>query len=403
MTTIKEEEQRFKFAVFFNPAIHVLVSEASLKSIYIVAGEISGDTHGACLMESLLELAPNVSFHGAGGPSMCSIAGSSVTNWVEDAAVMGIWEVLKHYRWFKKRFDDMLAEVKRIKPEVLILIDYPGFNLRLAHAVRKDLPDTKIIYYISPQVWAWNKSRIPKMVQTLDLMLCIFPFEKEIFQSAGLPTVFTGHPLVDELDAKREDVPRQQELIGLFPGSREREVSRLFPVMVEAARRIHSNYPSWKFEAAAASEVLAERMCDIIKDAKLPEGIIAVKTGSSHLLMQRATCGVVASGTATLEAASLGLPYCLVYKISWPTWLMGKLLVKLDYIGLVNILAGEELVEELIQCDAEPGRIECSLSQMMKNQEFRNDLQGKLLSTAAMLGEPGAHHRAASEVVKLLE
>lgn len=369
----------------------------------MVAGEISGDTHGACLMESLLELAPDIKFHGAGGPSMRSIAGSSVNNWVEDAAVMGIWEVLKHYRWFKERFDEMLDEVKRIKPDVLILIDYPGFNLRMAKAVRKCLPDTKIVYYISPQVWAWNKSRIPKMVQTLDLMLCIFPFEQEIFQSAGLPTVFTGHPLVDELDAKRDDVPRQQELIGLFPGSREREVSRLFPVMVEAARRIHSHYPSWKFEAAAATEVLAERMRNIIQDAKLPEDIIEVKIGASHLLMQGATCGVVASGTATLEAASLGLPYCLVYKISWPTWLMGKILVKLDYIGLVNILAGEEVVEELIQCDAEPGRIERSLSEMMENRKLRDDLQQKLLNTAAMLGEPGAHQRAASEVVKLLE
>lgn len=378
------------------------MSEASHKSIYIVAGEISGDTHGACLMESLLESGPDVTFHGAGGPSMCSVAGSGVTNWVEDAAVMGIWEVLKHYRWFKDRFDEMLDEVKRIKPDVLILIDYPGFNLRLANAVRKGLPDTKIVYYISPQVWAWNKSRIPKMVRTLDLMLCIFPFEKEIFQSAGLPTVFTGHPLVDELDAMREDVPREQELIGLFPGSREREVSRLFPVMVEAARRIHSHDPSWKFEAAAASEVLAEHMRNIIADAKLPGDIIVVKSGSSHLLMQRATCGVVASGTATLEAASLGLPYCLVYKISWPTWLMGKLLVKLDYIGLVNILAGEELVEELIQCDAEPGRIERSLSEMMENPKFRDGLQQKLLNTAAMLGEPGAHQRAASEVIKLL-
>ena len=401
--TIKKEEERLKFAVFFNLAIHVLVSGANQKSIYIVAGEVSGDTHGACLMEALLARVPAASFHGAGGPAMQAVAGKGLANWIEDAAVMGIWEVLKHYQWFKKRFNEMLAEVEELNPDVLILIDYPGFNLRLAYAVKKSLPNTKIIYYISPQVWAWNKGRIPRMAETLDLMLCIFPFEKEIFEAAGLTTVFTGHPLVDELEHKREDVSREQDLIGLFPGSREREVSRLFPVMVETARRIHSHNPEWKFEAAAASEVLAERMRDIVQHAKLPESLITIRTGSSYSLMQRATSGVVASGTATLEAAALGLPYCLVYKISWPTWAMGKLLVKLDYIGLVNILAGEEIVEEFIQGDAEPGRIELSISRLMNDSDSRDALRQKLLATAAKLGDCGAHQRAASEVVALLE
>ena len=401
--TIKKEEERLKFAVFFNLAIHVLVSGANQKSIYIVAGEVSGDTHGACLMEALLARVPAASFHGAGGPAMQAVAGKGLANWVEDAAVMGIWEVLKHYQWFKQRFNEMLAEVEELKPDVLILIDYPGFNLRLAYAVKKSLPNTKIIYYISPQVWAWNKGRIPRMAETLDLMLCIFPFEKEIFESAGLATVFTGHPLVDELEHKREDVTREQDLIGLFPGSREREVSRLFPVMVETVRRIHSHNPEWKFEAAAASDVLAGRMRDIVQHAKLPESLITIKSGTSYSLMQRATSGVVASGTATLEAAALGLPYCLVYKISWPTWAMGKLLVKLDYIGLVNILAGEEVVEEFIQGEAEPGRIELSISRLMNDSDSRDALRQKLLTTAAKLGDCGAHQRAASEVVALLE
>ena len=285
------------------------MSGANQKSIYIVAGEVSGDTHGACLMEALLTRVPTVSFHGAGGPAMQAVAGKGLANWVEDAAVMGIWEVLKHYQWFKQRFNEMLAEVEELKPDVLILIDYPGFNLRLAHAVKKRLPNTKIVYYISPQVWAWNKGRIPKMAETLDLMLCIFPFEKEIFESAGLTTVFTGHPLVDELEHKRENVSREQDLIGLFPGSREREVSRLFPVMVETARRIHSHNSEWKFEAAAASEALAGRMRDIVQHANLPESLITIRTGSSYSLMQRATSGVVASGTATLEAAAL---WCLI-------------------------------------------------------------------------------------------
>ncbi len=374
------------------------------KSIYIVAGEVSGDTHGACLMESLLNRMPGVGFHGAGGPAMRAAGGEGITDWVEDAAVMGIWEVLKHYKWFKRRFAEMLDEVVRLRPDVLILIDYPGFNLRLAHAVKEALPDTRIVYYISPQVWAWNKGRIPKMAETLDLMLCIFPFEKEIFESAGLPTVFTGHPLVDELEEKRIAVTRDEDLIGLFPGSREREVARLFPLMVETARRLHSHHPDWRFEAAAASDKLEKRMAEIIKEAKLPdESMITLKTGMSHSLMQRATCGVVASGTATLEAAALGLPYCLVYKISWPTWVMGKLLVKVDFIGLVNILAGEKVVEELIQSDAEPCQLENHLSQLMTDAGGRATLRQKLLETASKLGESGAHERAAAEVAKLLE
>lgn len=373
------------------------------KSIYIVAGEVSGDTHGACLMEALRGLVPEVVFRGAGGPEMRGVGGGGVTDWVEDAAVMGIWEVLKHYKWFKRRFAEMLDEVVALKPDVLLLIDYPGFNLRLAHAVRERLPETKIVYYISPQVWAWNKGRIPKMAKTLDLMLCIFPFEREIFESAGLPTVFTGHPLVDELEEKREEVEREEGLVGLFPGSREREVDRLFPLMVESARRLHANHPQVRFEAAAASGKLAVLMEEAVDAAKLPETMkITVKKGGSHSLMQRATCGVVASGTATLEAAALGLPYCLVYKIAWPTWVMGKLLVKIDFIGLVNILAGEKVVEELIQCEAEPGQVESLLDRMLTDVEAREVLRGRLLETAAKLGGPGAHERAASEVTKVL-
>lgn len=375
-----------------------------IQSIYIVAGEVSGDTHGAHLMQALHEQHSTISFHGAGGPAMREVGGEGVVDWVEDAAVMGLWEVLKHYQWFKKRFYEMLDQLIQIKPEVLVLIDYPGFNLRFAAAVREKLPDTKIVYYISPQVWAWNKGRIPKMAETLDLMLCIFPFEKEIFESAGLKTEFVGHPLVDELEEKKEDVERDDALIGLFPGSREREVDRLFPFMVETARRMHFHHPEWRYEAAAATPKLEKHMQKIISNGKLPdEKMITLKTGNSHSLMQRATCGVVASGTATLEAAALALPYCLVYKLAWPTWIMGKMLVKLKLIGLVNILAGEKVVEELIQSDADPCNLEGVLQGLMTDVKARETLRARLLDTAEKLGAPGAHVRAASEISKMLK
>jgi len=374
------------------------------QSIYIVAGEVSGDTHGAHLMRSVVDLRPDVKFAGAGGPAMREVGGESLEDWVEDAAVMGLWEVLKHYKWFKNRFYAMLDQLLEFQPDVLVLIDYPGFNLRFATAVREKCPDIKIVYYISPQVWAWNKGRIPKMAKVLDLMLCIFPFEREIFESAGLKTEFVGHPLVDELVEKKEEVTRESDLVGLFPGSREREVGRLFPLMVETARRMHSNHPEWRYEAAAASPKLEAQMREIIEAGKLSDScVITLSTGTSHSLMQRATCGVVASGTATLEAASFGLPYCLVYKLSWPTWIMGKMLVKVDYIGLINILAGEEVVEELIQSDADPGRVEQVLSRLMLNDEARESLRLKLLKTAQKLGSPGAHVRAAEEIVALLK
>ena len=382
---------------------NTLVTLPVSQSIYIVAGEVSGDTHGACLMEALCEQVPAVKFHGVGGEMMLKVGGDGITNWVEDAAVMGIVEVLKHYKWFKQRFAEMLDQIVAIKPEVLVLIDYPGFNLRFATAVREKLPDTKIVYYISPQVWAWNKGRIPKMVKTLDLMLCIFPFEQEIFESAGLRTVFTGHPLVDELEEKRIGVERADDLVGLFPGSREREVSRLFPLMVDTVGRMHSHQPEWKYEAAAASEKLAVRMCEIITKAKLPaDDLIKITVRESHSLMQRATCGVVASGTATLEAAALGLPYCLVYKVAWPTWAIGKMLVKVDFIGLVNILAGEKIVEELIQSEADPNQLENILSGLLQDKSKREDLRARLLETASKLGDLGSHQRAAAEIAILL-
>lgn len=371
-------------------------------SIYLIAGEVSGDTHGAELMHALTDAIPGVQLLGTGGPEMRQASGGSTRDWVEDAAVMGIWEVLKHYSWFKEQFDLMLKEVIAAKPDALVLIDYPGFNLRMAKAVREALPKTKIIYYISPQVWAWNKGRIPKMAAILDQMICIFPFEKSIFEDAGLPTEFVGHPIVDELIEQKVTVEREPKLVGLFPGSREREIARLFPVMLETARRLNIEHPSLRFQAPAASEKLAEQMRELLDKAKLPSDLVKITVGDSHALMQSASCGVIASGTATLEAAYYGLPYCLIYRIAWPTYFIGKMLVKVDYIGLVNILAGKQVVEEFIQGDADPCRIQHALDKLLADTEFTKKVQTELAETAAKLGEPGCHQRAAESIAKVL-
>ena len=375
-----------------------LASARMSKRIYVVAGELSGDAHGAGLLRSLRGKVPGLEVRGAGGPEMGDVAGAGLRDWVEDAAVMGVWEVLKRYPWFRARFAEMLAEVQAFQPDVLLLIDYPGFNLRFAAAVKRACPQTKIVYYISPQVWAWNKGRIPKMVKLLDEMLCLFPFEQPIFQNAGLKTTFVGHPLVDELEGRRiSGVKRDLSLIGLFPGSREREVARLFPVMIETAQSLKAAKSELCFEVPAASPRLEQQIRGLLAEAGAGD-LIQVTAGGSHSLMQRACCAVIASGTATLEAAYYGLPYCLVYRMAWSTYMLGRMLVKIEHIGLVNILAGRGVVEEYIQDAAEPGAISRSLLGFVESPERREALQVCLAETAAKLGGEGAHDRAALAV-----
>lgn len=368
------------------------------KRLYVVAGELSGDAHGAGLLRSLKPLVPALEVRGVGGPEMAAVAGPGLEDWVEDAAVMGIWEVLKRYGWFKERFYQMLAGLKEFRPDVLLLIDYPGFNLRFAEAVKKESPETRIVYYISPQVWAWNRKRIPKMVRLLDEMLCLFPFEKPIFEQAGLKTEFVGHPLVDELEEKRiQGAVREEKLVGLFPGSREREVARLFPMMIEAAKQLKAWRSDLTFEVPAASQKLAVQIRGLL-DESGAAGLVHVNTGESHALMQRACCAVIASGTATLEAAYYGLPYCLVYRVAPLTYAAAKVLVKIKLIGIVNILAGEEVVKELVQSDAEPAAVADQLRSFLESPEKRDALRAKLGETCAKLGGLGAHERAAKAV-----
>jgi lipid-A-disaccharide synthase len=316
--------------------------------LYLVAGEASGDARGAELMRALRERLPEVEFHGAGGREMRTLAGGQFFDWA-DEAVVGLWDVLKKYGYFRAQFARMLAEVERLRPDAVIFIDYPGFNLRLAKAVRARVPGLKIIYYISPQVWAWNRGRIPKMARTLDLMLCIFPFEKPLYEESGLRTVFVGHPMLDSLAAKRTAVSRENDLVGLFPGSREKEVRKIFPVMIAAARQLRRELPELRFEAAAASPALATLMREQLAGAGLDEAFCIVGQRNSHALMQTAAAGMVASGTATLEAAYFGLPLVILYRVAWLTWAIGKRLVRVPFLGMPNILAGREIAREFLQ------------------------------------------------------
>lgn len=367
------------------------------QSLYVIAGEMSGDAHAAGLLESLLARKPDLQVVGAGGPKMRAVAGDRIRDWVDQAGVMGVVEVLKHFSYFKSKFEEMLSEITELRPDVLLLVDYPGFNFRFAAAVREKLPDTKIVQYVCPQVWAWKKGRIPKMVKLFDEVLCLLPFEPEIFHNTKLKATFVGHPLVDELEGERISVVRGPKVVALLPGSRDPEVEKLFPMMLETAERMSSTRPDLVFEVPAARASLRKKMEDIISREKTAAKVV-ILDGGAHELMQRAACGVVASGTATVEAAYYGLPYCLVYKLAWPTYLIAKIVVKIPLIGLINILAKEEVIEEYVQSEADPCKVATALGKFLDDPDEVARLQKRLAEVISMLGGTGAHDRAASAV-----
>jgi lipid-A-disaccharide synthase len=360
--------------------------------LYVVAGEASGDSRGAELLGALCQQMPGLHIAGAGGPKMQALATHSFLEWSGEA-VVGFWDVLKKYGYFKAQFDRMLGEITRLNPSALLLVDYPGFNTRLARAVRKRLKHIPIFFYISPQVWAWNRGRIPKMARYLDLMLCIFPFEKALYESSGLRTEFVGHPMLDSLPNFRTGEIRRKDLIGLFPGSRDREVKRLFPVMLEAAIFLSQRHPKFSFEAAAVHERLAQWMSAYQRRRGVE--LCTVRTGRFHGLAQEATAGMVCSGTATLEAAYFGLPMVITYKVSPFTWALGRRLVKLPHIGMPNILAGREIVPELLQSQATPQSLAELIEGLLQNEDARETQQRDFASIISALGEPGAGLRAA--------
>jgi lipid-A-disaccharide synthase len=367
------------------------------RRIWIVAGEASGDARAAELMRAVHALDPDLEFVGAGGPKMRLHAGEPFDDWIAEAGVLGLWDVLKHYGYFRAKFHAMLNDIARVRPDAVLLVDYPGFNLRLAKALRKRLPALRIFYYVSPQVWAWNRGRIPKMAKWLDLMLCIFPFEKPLYEESGLRTEFVGHPIVEQMAGDRMPVERDPNLLGLFPGSREREVRRIFPTMIEAAKRVAIARPDVRFEASAASEAHAIQMRGIAGDFP-----IEIRTGTAHELMQRAGTGIVCSGTATLEAACFGLPYALVYKTAWLTFEVGKRLVKISYLGIINILAGRTVVREFIQDAATPSALADESLRLLNNPVEREKLSTELAAVVATLHGEGAGGRAARAVLDAL-
>jgi len=371
-------------------------------TIYFVAGEVSADNHGAALMRCLRELDGELKFVGRGGPQMQEIAGEQFKNWIGEAAVLGLWEVLRNYGYFREQFHETLREIRESKPDAVVLIDYPGFNLRLARALRRQAPRQKIIYYISPQVWAWNRGRIKKMAHFIDLVLCIFPFEVDSYNQAGLRALFVGHPMIERLRSRKIETERDSNLIGLFPGSRSREVRKIFPVMLETARELRKHNRNLRFEVAAASEQLAREMQPSVAelDQSQDEAAIQIKVDETAAIMQRAWAGIVASGSATLEAAYFRLPFVLIYKVAWPTYLAARLVVSVKYLGMPNLLADKEVVPEFIQHRAKPNALVKAMQPLIENLNARQQMISQFDVIIAKLGDSGASERAARAIIE---
>ena len=392
-------------------------------AIYFVAGERSGDNHGAALLKALRALAPEMQFLGRGGPQMRTIAGGKFRDWIDDTAVVGLWEVIRRYPFFRKQFQATISEIDAARPSAVVLIDYPGFNLRLARVLRAKFSELKIIYYISPQVWAWNRRRVSQMAQSIDLMLCIFPFEPELYQESGLRAIFVGHPMTSIIasentaparsegssDKAFEQTPpdssspntlgaRDDNLIALFPGSREREVKKIFPAMREAAIELGHKNPDLRFAVSAASESLAELIRADLYGKRAKEKFFIVK-GEARQLMARANVGMVASGTATLEAVLSQLPFVLIYRVAWLTYLAARVVVKIKYLGMPNVLAGREIVPEFIQHKAQPPVIAAAVARLLTDKSERARMLSDFAGVAQKLGRGEAEMNAANAIM----
>ena len=321
----------------------------------IVAGEASGDMRAAGLARALKELDPSLQLSGIGGEHM-RLAGVECFTDITELAVIGIAEVVKNLSRIKKVFDQTLKQIDKDPPDGVILVDYPGFNLRLAREIKKR--GIKIIYYISPQVWAWREKRVLKIKKLVDCMIVLFPFEQNIYSKYGMKVDYVGHPLVDEIVVEKNQtevlksigLSASKTTIGLMPGSRAKEIERHLPCMLEAAQILFKHNKERQFILLKAPTIPLKLIQDQLFSYKhLP---LKIYGSSIYDGINAMDAVMVASGTATLETALLKKPMVIIYKTSWLTYAIAKSVIKIPYIGLVNIVAGKKIAEELIQNDA---------------------------------------------------
>jgi lipid-A-disaccharide synthase len=377
--------------------------------LLMVAGEASGDLHGGSLIREIKRLRPQTDIIAIGGDLM-DAAGAELLVHHRNLAVVGITEVVGHFGDIRRAMRCVLDAATTRRVRAVVLIDYPDFNLVLARRLRRVRPNLPIVYYISPQVWAWRRGRVRQIARLVDRMLVILPFEKALYEEAGLPVEFVGHPLLDVLPstadrsafAERHGLALDRSWVGLLPGSRRAEVERLLPTMLDAAALLsHEGAYEYIVPAVAALDgAIYEPLLGRLS-AELRRHVHLIEN-DTYEAIRHARAAVVCSGTATLEVALLGTPEVVVYRTSWLTYNLGKLLVRIPDIALVNVVAGHRVVPELLQHQVTPDAIVTELRPLLNDDEQRARIKRFLMDVRARLGEPGASARAARAVLATL-
>ena len=368
------------------------------RSLLVIAGEVSGDMHAAGVVRELQKRDPEMKFWGVGG-SRLRECGMEILYDVKDMAVMGLAEVLRRYGFFKRALDHVLEEAARRRPDAVLLVDYPGFNLRVAEQLKKaGLP---VIYYICPQVWAWHRSRIRKIARIVDHLLVIFPFEVDVFKDTGLRVDFVGHPLTDAPEETVSDLPWQgSPRLALLPGSRKQEIHRILPAMLGAVEKLRVEHPNLAVLVACPSDQVAGWVQEF---AGPRNNLFRAVTGKTRAVLRTARAALVKSCTSTIEAALAGCPMVLVYKTSWLTYALGRLLVRVPHIGMVNIVAGCPVVPELIQQQATPDTIARAVSPLLSHTSAHDRMKQDLFEVQKLMGKGGASLQAAELILADIE
>ena len=374
------------------------------KHITVIAGEASGDAHAGRMIAALRILDPDIRVTGIGGDTMRN-AGAEIMVDFSELAVMGLVEVLKRYRDIKKIFNQLVTKLKEDKPDLLILVDYPGFNLKLAKQAKKiGIP---VLYYISPKVWAWRAGRVKTIKQYVDHMAVLFPFEIPIYQSVGVPVTCVGHPLVDAVQKKlttkqakiKMNFKLNRRVLGLFPGSRRSEVEALLPIMLDAAKRIQKTHNNVDIVLPVASGLDSTFIETMIKQSEVP---VKVVKGDFYQLTSACDAIVAASGTVTLEIALLGVPHFITYRVAPISYRILKSLVRIPYIGLCNIVTGKPVVMELLQDEVTAERLDKELVSLLTEADSKANAENLRKQVLFALGPNGGADNIAQLVITIL-
>jgi lipid-A-disaccharide synthase len=375
------------------------------KKIMLVAGEVSGDLHGAHLVEAIQKSDPEIEFFGVGGDGL-EKRGMRLLHHVHSLSVVGISEAFRKLRVAFKTLRELKEAMEQERPNLVILIDYPEFNLRLARFARqKEIP---VLYYISPQIWAWRPGRIKSIAKRVRKMVVLFPFEVPLYQAAGVDVEWVGHPLLDivkPLLPKEEafqqfGIDSEKKTIALLPGSRMEEVSRLLPPLLDATVLLRKEIPELQFVIPLAPGISEATLAPWMRNISTP---IKVIKGFAYDVMNLSALVIAASGTATLEAAILGKPMVILYKVSSLTSWVARAMIRVKHIGLVNLVAGKEIARELLQEDVNPKRIAEEALRLLQNPVLYGKTVEAMAEVRQSLGEPGAANRAARIVLSLLD